>query len=96
MNVCADDLVAFFELPVPAGIYYRVVDGNLYFSPGQLFLNHQEQERLAFHVEYKVSVTQVPVVSHFEVKSRGRCITFAPQLIGKDTMQWQVVMPSAK
>jgi hypothetical protein len=96
MNVCADDLMAFFELPVPAGLYYRVVDGSLYFSPGQLFLNRQELERLAFHVEYKVTVTLVRAVSHFEVKSRGRCITFAPQLIGNDTMQWQVVMPSAK
>jgi len=96
MKVCADDLMAFFEQPVPAGIYYRVVDGNLYFSAGQLFLNHHELERLAFHVEYKITVTLVPVVSHFEVKSRGRCITFAPQLIGNDTMQWQVVMPSAR
>jgi hypothetical protein len=95
-KVCNDDLMAFFEQPVPAGIYHRAVDGNLYFSPGQLFLNHEELEKLAFHVEYKVTVTVVPAVSHFEIKSRGRCITFAPQLIGNDTMQWQVVMPSAK
>ena len=59
-------------------------------------VNHEEVEKLGFHVEYKVTVTQVPVVSHFEVKSRGRCFTFAPQLIGNDIMQWQVVMPSAK
>src|SRR2546425_2641936 len=95
MKVCNDDLMAFFEEPVPAGIYRRIVNGELNFGPGQLFVNHEEVEKLAFHVEYKVTVTQVPVVSHFEVKSRGRCITFAPQLIGNDTMQWQVVMPSA-
>ena len=95
MKVCNDDLMAFFEEPVPAGIYHRIVNGELNFGPGQLFVNHEEVEKLAFHVEYKVTVTQVPVVSHFEVKSRGRCITFAPQLIGNDTMQWQVVMPSA-
>lgn len=96
MKVCADDLMAFFEEPVPAGIYHRIVNGELNFGPGQVFVNHEEIEKLALHVEYKVTVTQVPVVSHFEVKSRGRCITFAPQLIGNDTMQWQVVMPSAK
>jgi len=96
MKVCDGDLMAFFEEPVPAGIYHRTVNGELNFGPGQVFLNHEEVEKLAFHVEYKVTVTQVPVVSHFEVKSRGRCITFAPQLIGNDTMQWQVVMPSAK
>ena len=95
MKVCNDDLMAFFEEPVPAGIYHHIVNGELNFGPGQLFVNHEEVEKLAFHVEYKVTVTQVPVVSHFEVKSRGRCITFAPQLIGNDTMQWQVVMPSA-
>jgi hypothetical protein len=96
MKVCNGDLMAFFEEPVPAGIYRRTVNGELNFGPGQVSVNHEEVEKLVFHVEYKVTVTQVPVVSHFEVKSRGRCITFAPQLIGNDTMQWQVVMPSAK
>jgi Restriction endonuclease len=96
MKVCANDLMAFFDEPVPAGVYHRVVKGDLHFEAGQVRLNHEDVERLAFHVEYKVNVTPVPIVSHFEVKSRGRCITFAPQLIGTDTMQWQVVMPSAK
>src|SRR6266851_4985492 len=96
MEVCDDDLMAFFEEPVPAGIYHRIVNGELNFGRGQVFVNHEEVEKLTFPVEYKVTVTQVPVLSHFEVKSRGRCITFAPQLIGNDTMQWRVVMPSAK
>jgi hypothetical protein len=94
--VCEDDLRASFEEPVPAGIYHRVVDRDLPFVPGQVFVNDQEVEELSFHVEYKITVSLVPVISHFEVKSRGRCITFAPQLIGNDTMQWQVVMPTAK
>jgi hypothetical protein len=94
--VCANDLMAFFEEPVPAGIYQRVVDGDLRFDPGQVFVNNEEVEKLAFHVEYQVTVKLAPVISHFEVKSRGRCITFAPQWIGNDTMHWQVVMPSAK
>jgi hypothetical protein len=93
LEVCEDDLMSFFDEPVPAGVYRRVVNGDLHFEAGQVRLNHEDVERLAFHVEYKVSVTPVPVVSHFEVKSRGRCITFAPQLIGNDTMQWQIVMP---
>jgi hypothetical protein len=95
MEICDNDLMLFFEEPVPAGVYHRVVKGDLYFDVGQVRLNHEDVERLDFYVEYKVDVTAVPVVSHFEVKSRGRCITFAPQLIGNDTMQWQVVMPSA-
>jgi len=94
MQVCHGDLMAFFEEAVPAGIYQRTVNGELSFGPGEVSLNHEEVERFAFHVEYKVTVAQVPVVSHFEVKSRGRCITFAPQVVGNDTMQWQVVMPS--
>jgi hypothetical protein len=96
IQVCADDLMSFFDEPVPAGVYHRVVNGDLHFDAGQVRLNHEDIERLAFHIEYKVSVTPVPVVSHFEVKSRGRCITFALQLIGNDPMQWQLVMPSAK
>jgi len=59
-------------------------------------VNDEEVEKLAMHVEYKVTVALVPIVSHFEVKSRGRCITFAAQLIGNDTTQWQVVIPSQK
>jgi Restriction endonuclease len=96
MKVCNGDLMEFFEEPVPAGIYHRTVNGDLHFQPGEVSLNDEGVERLAFHVEYKVTVTLVPIVSHFEVQSRGRCITFAPQLIGNDTMQWQVVMPSAQ
>jgi len=94
--VCEHDLMAFFEEPVPAGIYHRVVDRELRFDPGQVSVNNEEMEKAAFHVEYKITVTPVPVVSHFEVETRGRCITFAPQLIGNDTMQWQVVLPSTK
>ncbi len=94
ISVCENDLMAFFEEPVPAGVYHRAVDGDLRFPPGQVFVNYDEVEKLTLHVEYKVTVAQVPVISHFEVKSRGRCITFAAQLIGNDTMQWQVVVPS--
>jgi hypothetical protein len=96
LQVCTKDLMEFFEEPVPAGVYFRVVKEDVHFDAGQVRLNHEDVERLNFHAEYKVSVTPVPVVSHFEIKSRGRCITFAPQLIGNDTMQWQVVMPLAK
>ncbi len=96
MTVCAKDLMAFFEEPVPAGVYHRVVDGDLHFTPGEVVVNHEAVEKLTFHIEYKVTVTPVPVVSHFEVESRGRCITFAPQLLGNDSMQWRVVLPFAK
>src|SRR5216683_2528300 len=71
IRVCEKDLMAFFDEPVPAGVYHRVVDGDLHFMSGQVFVNHEEVEKLALHVEYKVTVTPVPVVSHFEVKSRG-------------------------
>jgi hypothetical protein len=96
LEVCNNDLMAFFEEPVPAGVYHRVVNGDLHFEVDQVRLNHEDVERLNFYIEYKVGVTSVPVVSHFEVKSRGRCITFAPQLIGDDTMQLQIVMPFGK
>lgn len=95
LQICTKDLMAFFEELVPAGVYFRVVKEDLYFDAGQVRLNHEDVERLNFHVEYKVTVTPVPVESHFEIKSRGRCITFAPQLIGNDTRQLRVVMPFA-
>lgn len=96
MGVCSKDLMASFEELVPAGVYPRVVNENMYFVAGEVRLDDVDVEKMNFHVEYKVVVTPVPAVSHFEIKSRGRCITFAPQLIGNDTMQWQVVLPSAK
>src|SRR5260370_22310207 len=51
MEVCDADLMAFFEEPVPAGIYHRIVNGQLNFGPGQVRVNHEEVEKLAFHVE---------------------------------------------
>jgi hypothetical protein len=96
LQVCENDLMSFFDEPVPAGVYLRTVTGDLHFDAGQVRLNQEDVERLAFDVEYKVTVTPMPVISYFEVTSRGRCITFAPQLIGNDSMQWQIVLPSAK
>jgi hypothetical protein len=95
-QVCTKDLLKFFEEPVPSGVYFRVVKEDVHFDAGQVRLDHEDVERLNFEVEYKVSVMPVPVVSHFEIKSRGRCITFAPQLIGNGTRQLRVVMPFAK
>src|SRR5713101_9183446 len=36
MKVCDPDLMAFFEEPVPAGIYHRIVNGELSFGLGQV------------------------------------------------------------
>ena len=94
--VCEESLMASFEEAVPAGVYGHAVDRKVEFSAGELVVNDLDIERLFFHIEYRVTVTPLPVVSHFEVESRGRYIAFAPQVIGNDTMQWQVVMPSAK
>ena len=93
---CQENLLASFADALPAGVYHHTVDRELPFSTGELIVNDLDIERLVFHIEYQVAVTQVPVVSHFEVASRGRYISFAPQVIGNDTMQWQIVMPAAK
>jgi hypothetical protein len=96
IEACDKNLMEFFNELVPEGLYQRSVDHERIFPPGELTVNDLDIEKMFLHVDYQVRVLKSPVVSHFEVQSRGRFISFAPLVVGNTTMQWNVVMTSPK
>ena len=93
-EACENDFVAFFDEPVPEGIYPRPpVDKVRTFIRGELVFDECEIEKATLHIEYFFEVVKSPLVSHFEVETRGRCYSFAPLKLKEGTMQFNVVLP---
>jgi hypothetical protein len=90
---CDQDLMSFFAERVPEGIYERPpVSHRQTFGSGELFIGDKEMEKLSLYIEYKVTVVKTPLLSHFEVETRGRFYSFGPITMEGDTMQWNVVL----
>ena len=94
IEACDKNLMEFFDEIVPKGIYHRSVDHERIFQVGELVVNDLDIEKMFLQIEYQVRVLKSQVVSHFEVKSRGRFISFAPFVIGNDTIKWQLAITS--
>jgi hypothetical protein len=63
---------------VPDGIYIRTSIDIRGFGPGEFILDGQDIESAVLSIGYKVRVVHPAVISHFEVASRGRALSFAP------------------
>lgn len=63
---------------VPDGIYDQTSADVRQFAPGELILDGRDVESAVLSIGYKVRVVHPAVISHFEVASRGRALSFAP------------------
>src|ERR1700730_12427930 len=69
LEACDSDLMAFFNEPVPGGVYNRgPINYVRPFERGELFLDDQEIEKVSFVIEYQVDVVKTALISHFEVE----------------------------
>jgi hypothetical protein len=92
-EACDEDFAAFFEEPVPEGIYPRPsVHKIRKFARGELFFDDREIEHATLRIEYCFEVVKSPLVSHFEVETRGRCYSFAPLKREDGVMQFNLVL----
>jgi|SRR5882762_9715206 len=93
-EACDEDFAAFFEQPVPEGIYPRPpVHKVRNFVRSELFFDEREIEQAMLYIEYYFEVLKSPLVSHFEVETRGRCYSFAPLKLKEGTVQFSLVLP---
>ena len=96
-EACDEDFASFFEQPVPEGIYPRPPVHHVRdFVRGELFFDEREIEKATLDIEYYFEVVKSPLVSHFEVETRGRCYSFAPLKLKDGTMQFNLVVPQQK
>lgn len=96
-EACDKDFASFFEQPVPEGIYPRPPVHHIRdFVRGELFFDEREIEKATLDIEYYFEVVKSPLVSHFEVETRGRCYSFAPLKMRDGTLQFNLVVPQQK
>jgi hypothetical protein len=95
-EACNSDVAEFNTRIVPEGIYEKVMDHERRFSPDEFIVNDQDIEKLAMHIQYKITVTKSQIISHFEVESRGRFFRFAPTAVGGATVEGMIVFSTTK
>jgi hypothetical protein len=94
-DACDENVAKFNSEIVPAGIYEKVMDYEQRFSSGQLVVNEQDIEKITLHIEYRITVEQSRMISHFEVESRGRFFQFAPLTTGGGTIEGHIIFSGA-
>lgn len=77
---------------LPAGEYEREADVVREFSEGELILNGTSIRRSTLHLKMKLRVLRPPILSHFEVETRGRVLSLAPVKVGEgNTIQSNII-----
>jgi hypothetical protein len=72
------DVLSFRSERFPEGVYGRTAQSVRNFAPRELLLDGLDIERGETTVHYKVTLVRPPVVSYFEIETRGRVVTLAP------------------
>ena len=67
---------------LPAGKYDLKASAEHDFSPGEVAVDQLEIERMRLTVQSIVEVVRPPIVSKFDIESRGRAISLAPASLG--------------
>ena len=89
---CDQDLMASLLEPVPEGVYLRSVEQTREFAPNEMLINGVDMETLSLKIGYRVTVRHAPIISHYEVASRGRVIKFARITEAGQTFEAHVVI----
>lgn len=92
-KTCDEDVQKQSKEPMIVGIHERVIASEQLFQPNEFILNGQDIEKLTYNIEYKLTVWLPPIISHFEVHSRGRFFRFAPLTDGGATVQCVISFP---
>jgi Restriction endonuclease len=88
-----NDVLSFRSERETDGDYEREVKSRRDFALGEFIINGSEIEHAESFVRYNVHVVRPAIVSHFEVESRGRFVSFAPiQVPSGHTLQTNVVV----
>lgn len=93
-QTASQDARSFRSERVPEGKYQRTAHSKREFAPGDFVADEVDIERAELSVRYTLRVARPAVVSYFEVKSRGRVVSFAPVQFHDDvTMQTKLILP---
>jgi len=92
-DACNESVNKFRSEDVPEGAYDRVADLTLNFLERQFLVDGTVMASATVSVNFKVHVFRPPVISSFEVESRGRSLAFGPISTPQGTtLQYRIVM----
>lgn len=80
-QVCDESTNGFPSGTLPEGVYDRPVSAIRTFSKSDFVLNGRDVETAKLKVVVKLRVLRPPIISHFEVATRGRVLLLAPVTI---------------
>jgi hypothetical protein len=93
-QAASEDARSFRSERVPEGQYPRTAHSKREFVSGDLVVDNADIERAELSARYTVRVVRPALISYFEVKSRGRVVSFAPvQFNANATMQTRLICP---
>jgi hypothetical protein len=97
-EVCNESMRTFPSGTLSEGVYERSAEGTREFARGALILDGHDVKSVALSVSFKVHVFHPPVISHFQVVSRGRVSFLAPLALPGTTVQMSIISdaPSQK
>jgi hypothetical protein len=76
-EVYQDPLLGFATAHLPEGAYPMTVSAERSFGAGECAINGQEMEHVRLDAEFGVHIMRPPVISHYEVATRGRAVRLA-------------------
>lgn len=79
---------------LPAGPYPQNGLGTREFSRGSFYLSNIEIGSIEVSFEFAFHVLRPPVISHFDVQTKGRSIRFAPVSVPGGTLDYGIVLPN--
>lgn len=86
-----ENLRTFNSAALPEGTYERQFEAFREFAPGELILNDMDIDSIKLTITRHLRIVRPPVISHFEVETRGRSIAFAPIPIGDGAIKFGMV-----
>lgn len=86
-DLCNAKLKSFPSGTTHEGEYELEASGDRTYEEGELKIQGKEFTRSEAHVKFTVRVVRPPVMSDFEIESRGRVLSLAPVLIGDGAVQ---------
>lgn len=75
-EIGAEKIIALQALPLPEGVYPHAASGTRDFTAGELVVNGKDMERVALNIKFELLIQRARIVSHFDVQTRGRFISF--------------------
>jgi hypothetical protein len=76
-EIYADRLLTFWTTDLPEGVHPMMAAALRTFEAGECFIDGREMGQVSMEIEFGVRILRPPVISDYEVSSRGRVIRLA-------------------